>query len=147
MTHAARLALSVMVGLAACSHERVVAPGPLPPDGVIAVDLHTDKTQYVIGGAAKTTMVNHSPDTITMGLCNDVFERDDAAGWVEIPQPLVACPALAIIVAPGDSATLTLDLKMATTPATYRVRRQFSVVHGTTAESMYRRSNSFVMAR
>jgi hypothetical protein len=148
MTHAARLVIYLVAGLAACAHDHVTAPpAPLPPDGVIAVDFRTDKTQYVIGGAATGTMVNHSPDTITLGWCNDVLERAETGGWVEIPPLIVACPALAILMAPGDSVTFGLDLRTATTPATYRVRRQFSVIHGTTAESMYRRSNAFAMTR
>jgi len=147
MQHAARCAAVFAASLAACASEHVVDPGPLPPDGVIAVDLRTDRVQYVIGGSGKTTMVNRSPDTITMGVCGDVLERESVGTWVEIPPGVVACIALALIVAPGDSVTLALDLKTATSPGTYRVRRQFSVSHGLAGESMYRRSNTFTMSR
>ena len=47
----------------------------------------------------------------------------------------------------GDSVTLALDLKPATVVGTYRVRRQFSVVHGATGETTYRRSNNFAVTR
>ncbi len=147
MTHAARLAVLLTVSLTACASERVVQPVPLPPDGAIAVDFRTDRVTYTMGGAAKTTMVNRSPDTITMGVCNDVLERESGVAWVEVPPGTVACIALALILAPGDSVALNVDLKLATSPGTYRVRRQFSVVHGSSAETMYRRSNTFAVNR
>lgn len=120
---------------------------PLPPESAVAADFHTDKTQYAMGAAAKTTMVNRSADVFTMGVCNDVLERNTGEAWVEIPPGTVACIALAVIVNPGDSVTLALDLKPATMAGTYRVRRQFSVSRGTTAETVYRRSNTFAVTR
>jgi hypothetical protein len=141
------MGLLLLAEPSACTRDSTVEAGPLPPDGTAAVDLHTDKSQYRIGDSAKSTMVNHTPDVITMGVCSDVLERDSGAQWVEVPQPLIACPAIALIVNPGDSVTLSLNLGPASTPATYRVRRQFSVSHGSSSESTYRRSNTFTMSR
>ncbi len=145
--HTGRLALVITASLAACRSDEVLVPSPLPADSEIAVDFHTDKTQYATGASAKTTMVNHSQNTLTMGVCNDVLERAAGAIWVEIPPPAVACIALAVVIVPGDSATLSLDLSRATIAGTYRVFRHFSVAHGTTAETAYRRTNTFVVTR
>jgi hypothetical protein len=147
MRCAAWLVLLATLGQAACHSESVLDPQDLPHDSNIAVDFRTDKAQYQIGASAKTVMVNHSPNTITMGVCNDVLELQVTGGWHEIPPAAVACIALAVIVAPGDSVSLALDLKRADTPGTYRVRRFFSVAQGNTSSTMYRRTNTFTMVR
>jgi hypothetical protein len=134
-------------GFVSCGGEKVIITDPLPPDGVIAVDFRTDKGQYVLGAAAKTTMVNHSTRTLTMGVCDDVLERQSGDVWVEIPPADVACIALALIIPPGDSATLALDLKPASVAGTYRVRRRFNATAGTSAELLYRRTNTFSVTR
>ncbi len=134
-------------GLAACGSDGTLDPQVLPPDSDIAVDFHTDKPQYTLGGSARLTMVNHSTSTLTMGVCNDVLERAVANGWVEIPPPAVACIALALVIAPGDSATLTFNLGIAPSPGTYRVRRHFSASQGGTGSTMYRRTNTFLIVR
>ncbi|MDQ8154242.1 MAG: hypothetical protein P3B98_06220 [Gemmatimonadota bacterium] len=139
--------LLLAAGLIACGSEQVIVAGPLPPDGVIEVDFRTDKSQYTPGAAAKTTMVNRSTRTLVMGFCDDVLERQAGDVWVEIPPGNVACIAMALIIAPGDSATLALDLKTASVAGTYRVRRRFNATLGTSAELMYRRSNTFSVAR
>jgi hypothetical protein len=147
MRCAAWLVLFATLGQPACHTERALEPQNLPADSDIAVDFRTDKTQYRIGESARTVMVNHSPNTITMGVCNDVLELQVTGGWHEIAPGAVACIALALIVAPGDSVSLALDLKKANTPGTYRVRRFFSVAQGGTASTMYRRTNTFTMVR
>jgi len=147
MRCAAWLVLLATLGQAACHSESVLKPQDLPPDSDIAVDFRTDKTQYQIGGTAKTVMVNHSPNTITMGVCNDVLELQVPGGWHEIPRPAIACVALAIVIAPGDSATLSVSLEQADSPGTYRFRRFFSVVQGSSSTTMYRRTNTFTMVR
>lgn len=145
---AAWLVLCITLGQAACHKEHPLEPQVLPPDGAIAVDFRTDQQQYRIGASAKTTMVNRSPDTITMGVCSDALEREVTGGWAEIlPNVAIACIALALIVPPGDSVTLSYNLILASTPGTYRVRRQFSVQHGTSSEGMYRRTNTFTVVR
>ncbi len=146
MRHAAWLVLLMTLGQAACQKDQVLDPQVLPPDSDIAVDFRTDKLQYQIGPtSAKTVMVNHSTSTITMGVCNDELELQVTGGWYEIPHPPVACIALAIIVAPGDSATLSVSLESAKSPGTYRFRRFFSVVQGTSTTTMVRRTNTFTM--
>lgn len=144
---AAWLVLLTTLGQAACHAESALQPQDLPPDSDIAVDFRTDKPQYQLSASAKTVMVNHSANTITMGVCNDVLEVQVTGGWHEIPPAVVACIALAVIVAPGDSVSLALDLKKADTPGTYRVRRFFSVAQGGTSSTMYRRTNIFTMVR
>jgi len=148
MRRAAWLVLLATLGQVACHSEQVLEPQDLPPDSDIAVDFRTDKTQYQIGStSAKTVMVNRSPNTITMGVCNDVLELQVPGGWHEIPHPAVACIALAIVIAPGDSATLSVSLEQADSPGTYRIRRFFSAVQGSTSSTMYRRTNTFRMLR
>jgi len=147
MGYATWLVLLATLGQAACRSESVLAPQDLPPDSDIAVDFRTDKAQYQIGASAKTVMINHSPSTITMGVCNDVLELQVTGGWHEIAPRAVACIALAVIVAPGDSVSLALDLTQAETPGTYRVRRFFSVAQGGTSSTMYRRTNTFTMVQ
>lgn len=145
---AAWLMLFATLGQAACHSESVLAPQDLPPDSDIAVDFRTDKTQYRSGESAKTVMVNHSPNTLTMGVCNDALELKVTGGWHEMrPSVAVACIALAIIIAPGDSATLSVNLQPADSPGTYRIRRFFSVVQSGTSSTMYRRTNTFTMVR
>ena len=143
----AGLALVVTASLAACGGEDTLAPQVLPPDSDIAVEFRTDQPQYTIGASAKTTMVNRTTSTLSMGVCNDVLERAVDAGWVEIPPGNVACIALALVVPPGDSVTLSLDLRLASSPGTYRVRRHFSATTGGRTETMYRRTGSFAMVR
>lgn len=147
----ARVAWAVVLyasGLAACAKEHTDTPaGPLPPDSNVAAEFRTDKTQYTIGGSAKTVMVNRSTSTFTMGYCNDVLERQSGTDWVEIPPGNVACIALALIIAPGDSATLPLDLRLAASTGVYRVRRLFSVSTGNSSQQAYVRTNTFVMVR
>lgn len=148
MRHVVRLMALLALGLPACHHATVLEPQMLPTDSNIAVDLRTDQPQYRIGTTtAKTMMVNRSPSTITMGVCNDVLELQVTGGWHEMERANVACIALALIVAPGDSASLALDLASATVPGTYRVRRFFSVTQGNAATTMYRRSNTFTIVR
>ena len=147
--HAVGLALCIAAGLAACSREQVLEPGFVPPDGNINVDFRTELSQYRLGGSANTTMVNRSPNTITMSLCNDALERAAGSTWVEVPQLALPCALLAILVPPGDSVVRSVSLGPATTlgPGTYRIRRGFAVLHGTTSEYMYRRTNTFAIVR
>lgn len=148
MRYTAWLVLLATLGQAACRSESVLAPQDLPPDSDIAVDFHTDKGQYQIGGTAKTIMVNHSANTITMGVCNDVLELQVPGGWHEMRSSIaIACIALAVVVAPGDSTTLSLDLSPATKVGTYRVRRFFSAVQGGTSTTIYRRTNTFSIVK
>lgn len=133
--------------MAACGSDSALGPGSLPPSSEIAVDLHTDNVQYRIGGSARLTMVNRSSDTVTLGACNDVLERLSWVTWEEIPPREIACLAAAIVLTPGDSATLPLDLRQATAQGRYRVRRHFSVARDGVSATMYRRSNVFTMLR
>ena len=101
--HAAGLALACCASLAACGSEQSalepLRPQVLPPEGTIAVDFRTDQSQYKFGASAKTTLVNHSTSTLTMGVC-DVLKRAVEGGWAEVPGSAnVACIALALIVA------------------------------------------------
>ena len=149
--HAAGLALACCASLAACGSEQSalepLRPQVLPPEGTIAVDFRTDQSQYKFGASAKTTLVNHSTSTLTMGVC-DVLERAVEGGWAEVPGSAnVACIALALIVAPGDSATIPLGLSLASEPGTYRARRRLYAETGSTPQSQYRRTNTFTMVR
>lgn len=138
----------IAVSLAACRGSSDSTPTqPLPPDGTVAAEFRTDKTQYTIGNSAKLTMVNRSTSRFTMGVCSDVLERGVTGGWVEIPRESTPCIALAILIAPGDSATLTYDLKQATEPGTYRIRRQFTVESSGAGSQTYLRTNTFAMVR
>jgi len=147
MRRAAWLVLLATLGQAACHSAHVLEPQDLPPDSDIAVDFRTDKTQYQIGASARTVMVNHSPNPLTMGVCNDALELQVPGGWYEIPHPAIACIALAIVIAPGDSATLSVSLEHADSPGTYRIRRFFSVVQGNASSTKYRRTNTFTIVR
>lgn len=147
LRHAAGLAVFMTVGLAACGSTPDTTPtGVLPPDGTVAAEFRTDRTQYTMGSTAKLTMVNRSTQRFTMGVCDDVLERAVDGGWVEIPPPNTACIALALLIAPGDSATLSFDLKQATNVGAYRIRRRFLVERGV-GETTYLRSNTFTMVR
>ena len=149
MRCAAWLVLFATLGQAACHNEPLLAPETLPPDSDIAVDFRTDQSQYRVGAtSAKTVMVNHSTNTLTMGVCNDALELRVTGGWHEMRRSVaIACIALAVVVPPGDSVSLSLDLSPATKVGTYRVRRFFSVVQGSSSTTMYRRTNTFTMVR
>lgn len=148
MNRAAQLAIVWALGGTGCHRESALEPDVLPPDGVIAVDFRTDQLQYRIGATtAKTMMINRSTSTLTMGVCNDVLELQVTGGWHEIPRGQEACITLAIIIAPGDSATLALNLQPATEQGTYRVRRQFTATQGGSATTMYKRTGTFTMVR
>lgn len=137
----------MIAGLVACGADKAAAPmvKPLPTETTVAVDFRTNAAQYTMASSGATTFVNKSTKTFVLGACEDVFERFDGTTWVEVPPLNLACPAIAILLSPGDSVTRGMDFRPISAAGTYRQRRQFSVQSDTIQS--FKRTNSFVVVR
>ena len=135
-------AVLILLTVGACSDPAGVS-APLPPDGPLLVQLQTDHSAYQLAGNALITMTNTTSETILFGGCEDALERQVGGTWVGIPPLMYPCPSVALSMAPGESLTHPLDLRAATVPGTYRLRRPFWPLNGAHVDRSYRRSNTF----
>jgi hypothetical protein len=132
--------------LAACDVDGL-GDAALPPDGSLVVDLQTDRVAYSLAGSANITMTNRSTDTLLIGVCDDVLERHTDTRWVEVPPLHLACPAIGLLLDPQVPMTLPFDLRSASRPGVYRLRRPFSNWRGPASDKSYRRSNTFTLTQ
>ena len=138
--------LLIVLATGACSDHDLVS-APLPPDGPLLIELQTDQAGYQVAGSATIRMTNQTSETVLFGGCDDALEHQVGTRWVEISSLHFPCPLVAIGLDPGTSITLPFDLRSATTPGKYRLRRPFWTVQGSYSDRSYRRSNEFYLAK
>ncbi|MFN8555953.1 MAG: hypothetical protein U0531_00885 [Dehalococcoidia bacterium] len=89
-------------------------PPPPPPTPVISLRVTTDTDFYRRGSNITGTVTNTGSAAVTWGgayACGPFHqERFTGNGWerAPLPEPLIACPAIANVLRPGESRTQTL---------------------------------------
>lgn len=103
------------------------APAPVP---AVSVSVGTDNDHYPTGGTVRATITNNGATAVSGGggyACGLLrIEWLGPNGWEKapIPEPRIACPAIARVLNPGDSAVETVPA--GTRAGTYRVAFPYS---------------------
>lgn len=112
----------------------LIDPPPLPSP-VVSAAVVTDRDIYPANDTVRVTVTNDGSVTLTAGggfRCSLFrIERLGPDGWqrAPFPEPLIACPAIATLIRPGESRTEFLP---AGGPGIYRIAFPYSAETGET---------------
>ncbi len=116
----------------------------LPADGPLPIQLVTDRAAYLPGSRARVEIRNESDTTVMMGDCGGVLERQTGPyQWRAVPASPSPCPAVGVLLRPGDVRIHFFDLAGVTAGGLYRLRYSFAPFPGGLEGKFYRRSHPF----
>ena len=135
-----------LIASAACASPQAESP-PSNYSGLetAPVELHTDKTAYAPLEAGVLFLDNTSADQLTFGPC-PLWEQLVESEWVEPAWAKnTVCPALAIIVQPGEEIQLSFETPKES--GTYRLRLVLTLLRPPESEPQWltQVSNTFTV--